>query len=121
MLYGILADAVMVLHLAFILFVATGALLAVRWPSLVWAHVPALAWAVGTVLIGFECPLTHLENALRRLSGAEGYDGGFVDRYIENVVYPEEYTLVLRALAAAAIVAGYVALSHRRRTAAAGV
>lgn len=114
MLYGILADAVIVLHLAFILFVATGALLAVRWPWLVWAHVPALAWGAGTVLIGFECPLTHLENALRRTAGTATYEGGFVDRYIENVVYPEEYTFVLRGVALAAVVVGYFALSRRR-------
>lgn len=117
MLYRILADAVMVAHLAFILFVAVGALLAWRWPWLVWAHLPALAWGVGTIVIGFECPLTTAEKALRRLAGGEGYDGGFVDRYLENVVYPEQYTGVLRALAAAAVVAGYVTLSRRRMAA----
>lgn len=114
MRYRIAADTVMVLHLAFIVFIAAGPLLAWRWPRLVWAHLPALAWGVGTVLIGFQCPLTALEKGLRRLGGLEGYDGGFVDNYIEGVIYPEEYTFVLRALAAVLIVAGYAVLGRRR-------
>ncbi|MGH9225563.1 MAG: DUF2784 domain-containing protein [Acidimicrobiales bacterium] len=113
MLYRILADAAVIVHFAFIVFIATGALLAWRWPALVWAHVPALAWGAGTVLIGFPCPLTGIEKNLRRLAGDEGYGGGFVDHYIEGVVYPDDYTLALRAVAVAAIVIGYARLLRR--------
>lgn len=113
MLYGILADAVTVAHLAFILFVAVGALLAARWPWLVWAHVPALAWGVGTVTVGFTCPLTTLELALRTRAGQRGFEGGFVDRYVEGVIYPERSTTALRVLVAVAVVAGYVAFYRR--------
>ena len=116
MLYRIGADAVMLLHFGFILFVALGAVLAWRWPKLVWTHIPALAWGIGTVTIGFPCPLTAAEKGLRRLAGGAGYDGGFVDHYIENVVYPEKYTLVLRALALGLIAAGY--LGRRQRVSA---
>lgn len=105
-----LAGAVLVVHLAFILFVAAGALLAWRWPWLVWLHVPAVAWSVGIIVLGYECPLTPLENWFRKRGGGEGYEGGFVDRYIENVIYPEEYTPLLRALAVVMIVTGYVGL-----------
>jgi hypothetical protein len=118
MLFRILADAVVVVHLGFIMFVATGALLAWRWPALVWLHLPALAWGVGTIAIGFPCPLTSLEKGLRGLAGSGGYEGGFVDRYIEDVAYPDEYSLVLRALAAVAILVGYLGrLAARPRTA----
>lgn len=117
MIYRIAADAVMVAHFAFILFVATGALLAWRWPRLVWLHVPALAWGLATLTIGIECPLTGLEKGLRQLAGTEGYTGGFVDHYLDNVVYPEEYGGLLRALAGMAIIAGYVLL-HRRTSSA---
>lgn len=110
MLFRVLADAVVVVHFGFILFVAGGPMLAWRWPRLVWAHVPALAWGVTTVTVGVPCPLTPLEKHLRRLAGSEGYEGGFVDNYIEGVVYPERYTSVLRAAAAVLIVAGYVGL-----------
>ena len=110
-----LADAVVVLHLAFILFVAVGALLAWRWPWLVWAHVPAAAWGVGIVTIGWECPLTPLEKWLRERGGEDAYPGGFVDRYVEDVVYPEELTPLLRGLAGVAIVLGYVGLVRHRK------
>ncbi len=113
MLYRVLADAVVVVHFGFIMFVAAGALLAWRWPALVWAHMPALAWGVGTVTVGFPCPLTGMEKALRRRAGEGGYEGGFVDRYIEDVVYPDEYTLLLRSLALVAIAVGYLGLRCR--------
>jgi hypothetical protein len=117
MLYRILADGVMVVHFAFILFVVVGAVLAWRWPAVLWVHVPALAWGVGTVAIGFPCPLTTLENGLRRVAGDAGYGGGFVDRYIEDVIYPDEYTILLRGLAALAIAGSYVAVLRRARSA----
>ena len=44
MFYRVGADALMLLHLGFIVFVAVGAVLAWRWPKLVWAHLPALVW-----------------------------------------------------------------------------
>jgi hypothetical protein len=110
MVFDVLAGVVMVVHLAFILFVAVGALLAWRWPRLVWLHVPAVAWGFGIIVIGYECPLTPLEKWLRRRAGDDGYQGGFVDRYVEDVIYPEEFTPLLRALAAVTIVAGYVRL-----------
>ncbi len=108
-----LAGVVLGVHLAFVLFVAAGALLARRWPWLVRLHVPAVAWGVGIIVIGYECPLTLLEKWLRRRGGSEGYEGGFIDRYIANVIYPEEYTPLLRALATVMIVTGYVGLFHR--------
>ncbi|MGH9247428.1 MAG: DUF2784 domain-containing protein [Acidimicrobiales bacterium] len=113
MVFDVLADVVMVVHLAFILFVAVGALLAWHWPRLVWLHLPAVAWGVGIIAIGYECPLTPLEKWLRRRAGGEGYEGGFVDRYVEDVIYPEEFAPLLRALAAVMIVAGYVRMLRR--------
>ena len=115
MFYRVLADGVMIVHFAFILFVAVGAVLAWRWPALVWAHLPAVAWGVGSVAIGFPCPLTPLEKGLRRMAGDEGYRGGFVDHYIEDVIYPDEYSAVLRGLAGVTIVAGYVGFRRVRR------
>ena len=114
MVYRMLADLVVIAHFAFIGFVATGGLLAWRRPALVWLHLPALAWAVGILLIGFACPLTALEKHFRRLGGEPGYAGGFIDHYIENVLYPQRFTPVLLALAAAAIVLGYVGLLTKR-------
>ena len=113
-LYQALADAVMVVHLAFIVFIAAGGLLAWRWPKLVWVHLPAVAWGVGIITIGYECPLTPLEKFFMRRAGDDAYAGGFVDRYVEGVIYPEELTPVLRGVAAAAVVVGYAGLLYRR-------
>ncbi|HEV2760996.1 MAG TPA: DUF2784 domain-containing protein [Acidimicrobiales bacterium] len=114
MLYRLMADLVVVVHLAFIAFVAVGALLAWRRPWLLLLHAPSLVWAVTSVTIGVPCPLTPLEKSLRRLAGQEGYAGGFVDRYVEGVVYPESLTPVLRTMVAAAVVLGYAGLYRRR-------
>jgi hypothetical protein len=113
MLYDTLANAVVFLHFCFILFVATGALLTWRWPRLAWAHLPGLVWGVGSVTIGLPCPLTALEKTLRYRAGAKGYEGGFVDRYIEGVIYPQAYSSFLRAVAVVMIVVGYVGLRRR--------
>jgi Protein of Unknown function (DUF2784) len=105
--YRILIDAVVVVHLAFIVFVAVGGELAWRWRWLVWLHLPAVVWGAAIVVVGFDCPLTLAEKGLREQAGEAAYDGGFVDRYVEGVVYPEEYTPHLRALAMLLIVAAY--------------
>ena len=114
MVYRMLADLVVIAHFGFIVFVATGGLLAWRKPVVVWFHLPALLWAVAIITVGFECPLTQLEKYLRRLGGQRGYAGGFVDHYIENVLYPQRLSPLLLAIAAAAIVLGYAGLLSKR-------
>lgn len=85
----ILADATLLLHLGFILFVMLGGFAVWRWPRLAWAHVPVFLWGAGIEIFGWICPLTPLENRLRALAGQEGYAGGFVEHYILPVIYPE--------------------------------
>jgi hypothetical protein len=113
MVFDVMADAVVVVHVAFIAFVAVGALLAWRWRWLVWLHVPAVVWGVGIIAIGWDCPLTPLEKWLRRQDG-QSYEGGFVDRYLEGVVYPAQLTPLLRAVAAVLVIIGYVQLLRAR-------
>ncbi|HEV3486518.1 MAG TPA: DUF2784 domain-containing protein, partial [Vicinamibacterales bacterium] len=81
-LYALAADAVLVLHFAFVLLVVVGALLVWKWPPLAWLHIPAAAWGVAIEFGGWICPLTPLENHLRRLAGDEPYGGDFVARYL---------------------------------------
>lgn len=87
--FGALADLVVVAHLAFIAFVAAGALLVARWPRLAWLHLPSVAWAVLLEAFGWTCPLTPLENRLRALAAQPGYERGFVEHYLVPIVYPE--------------------------------
>lgn len=111
MIYRILADFVLVSHLAFIVFVVIGGLLTLRWRWAPFVHLPAACWGAFTVATGGLCPLTPLENALRRAAGAEGYPGGFIEHYLLPVIYPAGLTpsvqLTLTALVVAANVLVY--------------
>jgi hypothetical protein len=118
-LYALAADAVVVAHLLFIVFVVLGAALLPRWPRLAWLHGPALAWGVYVELSGAVCPLTPLENHLRALAGAPGYGGGFIDHHVLPLLYPAQLTPGLQALLALGVVVVNVALYGRwlaRRT-----
>jgi hypothetical protein len=88
MLFRLLADAIVVLHLAFVLFVVAGGLLVLRWPRVVWFHLPAVAWGVWVELAGRICPLTPLENWLRQRGGETVYTATFVDQYLMPILYP---------------------------------
>ena len=88
MVYRGFADVVLFVHLVFIIFVLFGGLLALRWPWIPWFHLPAAAWAAALEFGGWICPLTPLENWLRRASGEAGYPGGFIEHYILPVIYP---------------------------------
>jgi len=82
------ADAVVLVHLAFIVFVVAGALLVLRdrrWAAL---HLPAALWGAYAELTATICPLTPLENALRQRAGAAGYEGGFIEHYLIPLIYP---------------------------------
>lgn len=92
MLYALAADAVLVLHLAFILFAVAGALLVVWRGRIAWLHLPALAWAAWIVASHGICPLTPLENSLRSKAGQAGYEGGFIDHYLMPLIYPPGLT-----------------------------
>ena len=83
-----LADSVLVLHLAFIVFVVAGGLLVLRWPRLAWVHIPAAIWGALIEFTGSVCPLTPLEVALREQAGQAGYAGGFIEHYVAGLIYP---------------------------------
>ena len=89
MTYSLLADAVLVAHLVFILFVVFGGFLLGRFPRLAWLQLPAATWGAIIEFGGWICPLTPLENHLRRLAGQAGYEGGFIAHCLVPIVYPE--------------------------------
>jgi hypothetical protein len=92
MIYRLFADIVVVLHLAFVIFVILGGMLLIWRHRIIWLHLPAVAWAVWIEWTGGICPLTPLENWLRRQAGSHEYTGGFVMHYIVAVLYPEGLT-----------------------------
>jgi hypothetical protein len=119
--YRILADAVVGLHLLFVLFVIAGGFLVLRWRRLMLLHLPAAAWGALIEFRGWICPLTPLENWLRRRSGQAGYGGGFVEHYLLPVLYPTGLTrgvqIVLGLLVLAINLAIYWTVLRRRRSA----
>lgn len=96
MAYRLLADAVLLLHLAFILFVMLGAVLVWRWPRLIYIHLAAVAWGMFVEIAGRICPLTPLEIRLRQLGGELGYRGSFIEHYLLPVIYPDELTRTMQ-------------------------
>jgi len=118
-MHPLLADAVAIVHLLFVLFVVAGGVLAMRWPTVAWVHVPAAVWGVLVEVMGWGCPLTPLEDHLRTLGGPAAAHGDFVARYVLPVLYPERLTpTVQRGLAVFVIsvnVVVYAFVIRRRR------
>ena len=119
MLLRLSADAVLVFHLAFIVFALLGGLLAIRWRWMVWLHLPAAGWAFFVEVTGRICPLTPLENMLREQAGSSGFSGGFVAHYLVPLIYPAGLTPDIQWLLAGVVVAVNLAvygglLVHRR-------
>ena len=104
MFWRMAADALVVIHLGFILFVMLGGLLLLRWPSLIWLHVPAVAWGVIVECLHLGCPLTPWENQLRRMAGQAGYEGGFIEHYLLALIYPAGLTPAIQLWLGAIVV-----------------
>jgi hypothetical protein len=104
MSYGLLADAVLVVHLAFVLFVLFGALLVLNWRGVAWLHLPAALWGAYVEFSGRYCPLTPLENELRQRAGEARYSGGFIDHYVTGWIYPDGLTREMQTAIGAVVV-----------------
>ena len=121
MFHRLAADAVLLLHLGFILFVLLGGVLAVRWRWAPLLHLPAVAWGVYIELSGGLCPLTPLENRLRIAAGEAGYSGGFIEHYLLALIYPAgltqdvQYVLAAIVVGVNALAYGWVWRRRRRR------
>jgi hypothetical protein len=88
----LIADVLVLIHFAFILFVTGGGFLVRHWRWVAWIHVPCALWGVLIEFAGWICPLTPLENDLRITAGYSGYRGGFIENYIIPIVYPSGLT-----------------------------
>jgi Protein of Unknown function (DUF2784) len=117
------ADALLIVHGAFILFAVFGGFAALRWPRVVWLHLPCALWAGLVVGMGWICPLTPLEQQLRTAAGGQGYHGGFIEHYLMAAIYPDGLTrgvqiaLALGVLLVNAIAYGLLIKQRRARSA----
>lgn len=102
--YRLAADAILLLHLLFILFALFGALLAMRWRWVMLLHLPAATWGFLVEFNGWICPLTPWENALRVQAGESGYSAGYIEHYLLPVIYPAGLTHDIQLLLAWVVV-----------------
>jgi hypothetical protein len=115
-MYRLVADAAMVVHFAFLGYLALGGFVAWRWPRTIWTHLAVVAWGVISIVTGVECPLTLAEDWGRRGAGLAGLPAsGFIDHYIEGVIYPEEYTNLARLGVAVLVLFSYAGYVLRRQ------
>jgi hypothetical protein len=113
MLYRLGADTVLVIHLAFILFVLFGGLMVLRWRWIILLHVPAMVWGAIVEFFHLYCPLTPLENVLRTKAGGAGYEGGFIEHYLVTLIYPAGLNSQIQLWLGVVVVAINVAIYAR--------
>src|SRR5688572_33266626 len=105
-LYAALANLTVLAHLAFVAFVVLGGLLALRWPRVVWIHLPCAAWGALVEVAGWICPLTPLEQAFRERAGEGTYGTSFLEHYLITLLYQGAIMREIRIV----LWAGYVVL-----------
>lgn len=99
-----LSNLIVIIHFLYIVFVLLGALLVLRWPRMIWLHLPAVVWGVLVEFMGWYCPLTPWENQLRRMAGREVYEGDFIGEYLLPLIYPVNLTREMQYLFAAIVI-----------------
>ena len=94
----LIADILVILHFGFIVFVALGGLLLLKYRWLAVLHLPAVVWGVLLEFNSWRCPLTDWENYFRRSANQSGYAGGFIEHYLIPLIYPQALTAEIQIL-----------------------
>lgn len=111
--YQLLTIVLLALHFGYLGYLVVGGFLAWRWPRTIWAHAAAAAWAVTTVTFHLDCPLTLAEDWSRQRAGEPPLTAGFIDRYVEGVLYPQRYALAVQLLVALLVLGSWLGLARR--------
>lgn len=117
--YISLAGMVLLVHLFFMGWIVFGAILTRSRPVLKKLHVASLLWGILIEVLPWTCPLTYLENWLERRAGVEPYQGGFLLRYLDRLVYPNISPILLTCAGVVVCVATltyYSRQAYRNRT-----
>ncbi|MCA1781686.1 MAG: DUF2784 domain-containing protein [Dermatophilaceae bacterium] len=116
MWFRLVADAAMVAHFAFLAYLVVGGFIAWRWPRTIWTHIATALYGLFNVLIGWECPLTHVENWGRERARDATLPGtGFIDHYLAGVIYPTEHEALVQMLVAVVVLLSWIGFVVRRR------
>lgn len=116
-MYPLLADLVLVVHAAIVLFVVGGLVIVFvgnvrgwQWVNAIWfrfAHLLAIGVVTAQAWAGMVCPLTTLESWLRVQGGSDGYASGFIEHWVHRVIFYEAptwvFTVIYTAFAAAVV------------------
>jgi hypothetical protein len=87
-IYKLLADSIVLLHLGWIIFLFIGAVWGRKNKVVRIAHLGGLSYALLSEIMDWLCPLTHLEIWLRaQHDPALSYAGSFIVHYIEELIY----------------------------------
>lgn len=99
MIYQLLADLIVVVHFAYVLFVLAGLLLTLLGGFLRWQwirnlpfraiHLTMIGIVVVEAWLGIVCPLTTWEKNLRQLAGQQTYTGDFLARWAHDWLFFE--------------------------------
>lgn len=121
----LLADAILVVHFLFVLFVTVGLALIWlgAWRGWQWirhlpfrvAHLAAIVFVAAEALLGIVCPLTEWEDALRGTTG----EAGFLARWVHRLMFysaPEWVFTLLYTGFAGAVAATWWRIPPRQRT-----
>ena len=106
--YQWLVNVVLTTHFAYLAYLLLGGFLAWRWPRMIVPHIVAVVWGLLIVFNLVACPLTIAEVWARRLAGDQPVSGGFIDRYVTNVIYPGRYLIEARLGVALVVLISYV-------------
>jgi hypothetical protein len=112
-MYPAAADAVLVIHLLFILWVIFGGVLTRGRPLLTAVHLVSCIWGVLVEILPLTCPLSVAETWLEVRAGVPGYHGGFLLHYLDLLVYPDVPPLVLSVAAVIVGAANFVVYWNR--------
>jgi Protein of Unknown function (DUF2784) len=113
--YRMLVTAILAVHFAYLGYVVFGGFLAWRWPRAFWPHLVAGLWGVAVVGIPLDCPLTTAEDWARQKAGQAPLTEGFIDRFIEGVLYPERYAVALQIAAGVTVLVSWIGAYLRWR------
>ena len=88
MIYWLLAELLLFVHLTLMKFVAVGGLMVLRWRWLVWIHLPAAIGGAILALGGWFWPFTGLEQWLRGRGIEQGYTRNLVEQFLPSWLHP---------------------------------
>jgi hypothetical protein len=112
-----LVTLIVATHFVYLAYAVFGGFLAWRWPRTIWVHLAGAVWLFLVVVAHLDCPLTWAEDQARQRAGMPPLAYGFIDEYVNGVLFPRGWTTTAQAVVALLVLgswAGFGVLRHRR-------